>query len=179
MMYFFNNPINDKDPTGKLGIGLGGFVGETLAGLQAYYTGLDMALQASDGSWEGILDATINMNSYREFYFNDMERYGMPFEMMLDVGKIMSYFYNTCNWEGLYGCIRPTLVKAGKWHGTGIVSCFLCGLMSEVPGVGIAACGVCEAMGIVNGMNWLNMIREAKQLKKLSTCVYNNCISIH
>jgi hypothetical protein len=103
----------------------------------------------------------------------------MPFEMMLDVGKIMSYFYNTCNWEGLYGCIRPTLVKAGKWHGIGIVSCFLCGLTWEVPIVGEVTCGACTTYEIVNGIGWLNMIREASQLETLSRCVTNNCFSNH
>jgi RHS repeat-associated protein len=142
-LYVLNNPINSKDPIGKFGIGVGGLIPETINGMNAYYIGLDEGFQLAGGDWDAILDVAINMNSFRETYFNYEGRrkpvwlLEIPAEIYLKqmlntIDNLANKIYNSCNWAPLGGCLALEVM----------------GLERRFPGLAracISDCGACLA----------------------------------
>jgi len=169
-LYCLNNAINEKDPTGELGLGLGGLVGETISGMESYYTGLDMGLQMAGGSWEGILDATISANNFRETYFSysSLKR---PYELV-DTSKAWNSIYNACDWGALARCVGWDYLSGLKYEIplvlVGEISCMVCYSDFEP----VSKAGFCIGCGIYR---YSSGARTMAGLLDIEQCAEKHC----
>jgi RHS repeat-associated protein len=122
-LYVTNNPINDKDPTGKMGLwGALRAAERTVEAVDAYYGALDFGL-TNTGNPAGMLDWLPELNAQRELLFSE-RRINRPYNWEAYLGPNMEGFlwkvigtasngllqgmeniYNLCDWPKLSGCI--------------------------------------------------------------------------
>jgi len=183
-LYCSNDSINRRDPRGEAGE----WVFRTIEGVSSYYEALNMGLSITIDPADMLIWLP-ELNDYREYLFSDW-RINRPFNWAVYLPTDVQRFFwlmigdpaaageellSVCDWGGLYGCLRPTLINAGLWKGGQVISCFICGASSGNPIVKAASCGICEALAIVNGKEWLNAVKMINNLNTVRTCMRDNC----